>query len=127
MIDVIIFSKDRAAQCDLMLSGLKYYFREWSQQKYTILFTYSNDLHKLAYDRVKSLHPEPCFTWIKETNFYNDTKSIFNSGKNPLVSFLVDDDVFIDSFSLDSYEFKTFMDNSQIACLSPRIAPYTTY
>jgi hypothetical protein len=127
MIDVVIFSKDRAAQLDMMLSGLKHYFANWSTQKYTVLFTHSNDLHKLAYDRVKSLHQEKCFTWVKESNFYNDTKNIFNSGKNPLVSFLVDDDVFIDHFSLDSYEFKTFMDNSQIACLSPRIAPYTTY
>lgn len=125
MIDVIIFSKDRAAQLDLTLSGLKHYFREWREQSYTILYTYSSDLHKLAYDRAMILHPE--FKWVKETNFQQDTKNIFNSGTKSFVSFLVDDDVWINEMSINTYEFNEFKINSQIACLSPRIAPQVNY
>lgn len=125
MIDVIIFSKDRAAQLDLTLSGMKHYFKEWKEQSYTILYTYSNDLHKLAYDKAKNLHPE--FKWVKETNFHQDTKNIFNSGTQNYVSFMVDDDVWINEMSLNSPEFNEFKSNPQIACLSPRIAPYVNF
>ena len=127
MIDVIVFSKDRAAQLDMMLSGLKHYLKEWQSQSYTILFTYTNDLHKLSYDRVISLHPEKCFTWVKENNFQRDVINIFNSGKNAYCSFLVDDDVFINKFSLEDKEVKEFMRNDQIACVSPRIYPKVDY
>ena len=125
MIDVIVFSKDRAAQLDLTLSGLKRHLKEWAEQSYTILYTYSSDLHKLAYDKVKRLHPE--FKWIEETNFQQDTKNIFNSGNKSYVSFLVDDDVWINDMSLNSPEFNEFKNNPQIACLSPRISKQVNY
>lgn len=126
-IDVLIFSKDRPAQLDLTLQTLKNHFKEWRSQKYTILYTYSNKGYEQAYNRTKSYHSDPQFTWHKETNFKNNVIEIFNNGIYGYQSFLVDDDVFIDDFSLDSYEFNEFKNNTEIACLSPRIAPYVNY
>jgi hypothetical protein len=124
-LDVLIFSKDRAAQLDLTLSSMKNHFVDWRDYRFHVLFTYSNEMHKLSYDRVMSLHPE--FKWTKETHFRNDTIRIFNSFVGPYVSFLVDDDVFIDNMSLDCPEFKRFSSDPSIAVLSPRIAPYVNY
>jgi hypothetical protein len=128
MIDVLIFTKDRAAQLDLTLQGLKIYFKEWQQQKYTILMKTSNRAFQEAYQLVRKLHPEPQFEWRLESESFNhDVRHVFNKGKNPYQSFLVDDDVFINHFSLDSYEFNEFKRNDQIACLSHRISPYVNY
>lgn len=124
-LDVLIFSKDRAAQLDLTLQSMKNHFVDWRDYRFHILFTYSNDMHRASYQRVISLHQE--FRWFKENNFRNDVVGIFNSFKGPFVSFLVDDDVFIDNMSLDCPEFKEFERNPNIAVLSPRIAPYVNY
>jgi hypothetical protein len=125
MIHFILCSKDRACQLDLTLSSMKKYFKEWKDQTFDILYTYSNEAYKKGYDKVMSLHPE--FNWIKESNYRNDIINIFNNGKESLVSFLVDDDVFIDEVSLDSPEFKLFLENPKIACLSGRMAHYINF
>jgi hypothetical protein len=124
-LDVLILSKDRAAQLDLTLSTMKSHFVDWKDYRFHVLYTYSNGMHQVSYDKVKSYHPE--FQWVKETNFRNDVIRLFNSFQGPYVSFLVDDDVFIDNMSLDCPEFKEFTRNPEIAVLSPRIAPYVNY
>jgi hypothetical protein len=125
MIQFIICSKDRASQLDLTLSSMKTYFKEWKSQTFDILYTYSNEAYKKGYDKVMALHPE--FNWIKESNYRTDIINIFNNGKESLVSFLVDDDVFIDDITLESPEFKLFLENPKIACLSGRMAPYIDF
>lgn len=124
-LDVLVFSKDRAPQLDLTLQSMKNHFVDWRDYRFHILFTYSNDMHRAAYQRAVHLHSE--FTWHHESNFKNDVVRIFNSFKGPFVSFLVDDDVFIDHMSLDCPEFKEFANNPAISVLSPRIAPYVNY
>lgn len=123
-INIICWSKDRACQLDLTLSTFKKYFKEWKDQQVNIIYTYSNEFHKKGYDRVKELHPE--FSWIKERNFKNDTVIAFNSFL-PYTSFIVDDDVFIDYFSIEDPEFQEFFKNEDIACVSPRMAPYVNF
>lgn len=125
MLNIICWSKDRAAQLDLSLSTYKKYFKEWKDQNLSIIYTYSDSFYKQGYDKVIKLHPE--FNWIKETNFKQDTLNCFNNSDRKYTSFFVDDDVFIDSFSLDDPEFKEFSESEDIACLSCRIAPYVDY
>lgn len=121
MINIISYSKDRPAQLDLTLSSFKTYFKEWSEQKLTIIYTYSNDFFKQGYDLVKKYHPE--FNWIKETNFRLDTLNSFNSNSCEYTSWLMDDDIFINDFSLDTNTFKRFKNDELIACISPRLYP----
>jgi hypothetical protein len=110
---------------DLTLSSLKKYFKEWADQKYTIIYKHSNEFFKAGYDRCKELHPE--FNWVLETNFRQNTIDAFNANGQPYTTFLVDDDIFINHFSIDTPEFKTFESNPNIYCLSPRLAPYINY
>lgn len=124
MINVLCWSKNRSAQLDLTLSTYKKYFKEWKEQTLNIIYTYTDDFYKQGYDRVKQLHPE--FNWIKERDFRNDTLLTLSSFL-PYTSFLVDDDVIINPFSIQDPEFKEFFSNEDIACLSCRMAPYINY
>jgi len=125
MINTISWSKDRACQLDLTLTTYKKYFSEWKEQPFSIIYTASTARYNAGYDIVKKRHPE--FNWVKETNFRTDTISCFNKFKQPYTTFVVDDDVFIDFFSLKSDEFRTFQADQSIICISPRLAPYVTY
>lgn len=125
MINIISWSKNRACQLDLTLSTFKKYFKEWSQQPVSIIYTHTLNEYKCGYDIVKKLHPE--FNWILESNFRQDTINCFNKNNEPYVSFFVDDDIFIDYFSLEDSEMKEFFSNKNIACLSPRLAPYVNF
>lgn len=125
MINTIMWSKDRACQLDLTLSTYKKYFTEWREQQVNIIYTASTPDYAKGYERVKSLHPE--FNWIQESNFRQDTINCFNKFYRPFTTFVVDDDVFIDYFSLKSDEFNIFANDPSIICVSPRLAPYVTY
>lgn len=125
MINTIAWSKDRACQLDLTLTTYKKYFTEWKSQFLSIIYTSSNPAFNQGYEIVKARHPE--FNWVRETNFRQDTINCFDKYKRPFTTFMVDDDVFIDYFALKSDEFKLFLADPSIMCVSPRIAPYVTY
>jgi hypothetical protein len=125
MINTIIWSKDRACQLDLTLTTYKKYFAEWKDQQVNIIYTYTTPQYHQGYEIVKSKHPE--FNWIKESNFRQDTINCFNTYRRPYTTFVVDDDVFVDYFSLKSDEFKIFESDPRIICVSPRMAPYISY
>jgi hypothetical protein len=125
MINVVAWSKDRATQLDLMLSSYKKYFKNWKEQKLSIIYTFSNEEYGRAYELVKSYHPE--FNWIKETNFRNDTLRCINDFSNQYIAFLVDDDVFVDYLSTEDPEFEILKTNPKVACLSSRLAPYIDF
>jgi hypothetical protein len=125
MINTILWSKNRAAQLDLTLNTYKKYFKDWREQKLNVIYTFSNTFFEQGYNIVKKHHPE--FNWVRETNFRQDTLNCYNNADEKYTSFLVDDDVFVDSFSLDDKEFKEFDSSEDVACLSCRIAPYVNF
>lgn len=125
MINVTIWSKDRACQLDLTLTTYKKYFKQWRFCPLHIIYKFSSPLYKAGYEIVKKLHPE--FIWVEETNFRNNTlESIFNN-KNQYQAFMVDDDVFVDYFSYEDKECVNFFIEPAVACFSPRMAPYINY
>jgi hypothetical protein len=125
MINTIIFSKNRACQLDLTLATLKKYFKEWKEQEYTIIFRATDLAFVRAYERVRELHPE--FKWVEEHDFRTDTLAALNGSTQPWVSFVVDDDVFVDYFSIEDKPFKVLASNPYVACVSPRLAPHISF
>jgi len=121
MINIIVFSKDRACQLDLLLSSMKKYFGEWRNQAVSVLYTHSEERFGSGYRKIFQLHPE--FDYVPETDFKNDLVGIFNKASRDCTSFLVDDDMFIDYLSLDSAEFAAFRAKRRILCLSCRMSP----
>jgi hypothetical protein len=124
VISVCIFSKDRACQLDLLLRSIKTYFTQWSKQKIAIIYKATSEQYTNGYELVKKKHPE--FIFIKENNFKEDVKGFFAVSFKS-VMFLVDDDIFINEFSVESNEFKQFLSSPEILALSPRMHPNITY
>jgi SAM-dependent methyltransferase len=127
MLDVVIFSKDRACQLDLLLRSIKREFSGWRQANVQVLYTYSNRWFGAAYDGVLAAHPEFSYTCelSRDQGFRELTLELV--GKNPFVTFLVDDDVFKQPFTLDTPEFARFANDSSIMCLSLRMCPRMDY
>ncbi len=126
MINVVIFSKDRACQLELLLRSFKKCFIEWEQAETTVV--YKTDNHALAqgYHLCKKLHPEFHYVSESATSFKQATLNAINED-NALTMFLVDDIVFKEKFSLLDPEFQQFGNDSEILCISLRLYPRVNY
>jgi len=88
MINILVWSKDRACQLNALLRSLRTYI----PSSVVVLYTYSNDDFKAGYDVVRAEHP--FVTFIKENDFYEDTiYSIEGMRSNNIC--LTTDDTFI--------------------------------
>lgn len=127
MINVIIYSFDRACQLDLALRSIEDNFVEWRECKFNIICKWTNEEYKKGYLRVKELHKHPSFIFIQETNFKTDTLNAINNSNKKYTTWMMDDDAFIRPFSLNDEPFKIFEKDLGVSCLSPRLAPYMDY
>lgn len=123
MINIIIFSKNRAAQLDLLLNSIKMFFVDWNKYTFNILYTFDNEEYKKGYDIVKNIHSE--FNYVREIDFKQDVLSLMKD--NPYTIYGVDDDVFIDKFSMDCQEINIFNNDEKIYCVSLRMHPKMNY
>lgn len=128
MINIIVFSKDRACQLELLLRSIKRFFKEWKKNVPKILYTYSDKNFKKGYEKLKQLHPEYKYICEKDTSniFKQKVIKLINLSK-PYTMFLVDDDVLKEKFTLKSREFNLFNNLKNILCLSLRMHPKITY
>ena len=127
MLNIIVFSKDRAAQLELFIRSMKMYFKEFNQYKINILYTYSNDNFKLGYEKLFLIHNDKNINYIKETLKFKEHVLLLLDQENPYTVFFVDDIVFKNPFTLESKQFKLFTMNDEILTLSLRLHPYLTY
>jgi len=127
MLNIIIFSKDRACQLELLLRSMKEYFKEFYEHKISILYTYSNDNFKLGYEKLFSIHNDKNIIYIKETQSFKNHVLLLLDQDNPYSVFFVDDIVFKNPFTLGCKQFNLFTLNDDILTLSLRLHPYLTY
>ncbi|MBX5469438.1 MAG: FkbM family methyltransferase [Thermoleophilaceae bacterium] len=127
MLDLVIFSKDRACQLDLLLRSYKTFFRDQDAVRLQVIYTYEGEDFGRAYQVVRELHPEP--RWVCELDSAVGFRQLALDavGHSPYVMFLVDDDVFKEPFTLSSPEFERFAQDPQIAALSLRMCPRMNY
>lgn len=123
MINITIFSKDRACQLNLLLDSIKLMFKNYNKYIFNILYTYSNEEFQKGYDIVQKNHKD--FNYIKENNFKLNTISLIQSV--PYTMFMVDDNVFKETFDFNSFEFNWFQKDLSIFCLSLRMCPRINY
>lgn len=127
MVNIIVFSKDRACQLELFLRSMKLYFKEFSEYKINILYTYSDIKFREGYEKLFKIHSDENINYIKESQgFRNDVLLLLNPDNLHSV-FFVDDIVFKNPFTLDCKQFKLFTLNDDILALSLRLDPYLTY
>ena len=101
--NVIIFSKDRACQLDLLLRSIKDLWENWYEFKIDVIWTYSNEDFKAGYEKIMKDHPDISFIG-QAVNFKDSVVSATNTQKE-YTMFLVDDIVFKEPFKLrDDFE-----------------------
>jgi len=121
--NIVIFSKDRAAQLDLFLRSMKRFFPDWHKYRdIHVLYTYSNEAFGAGYVRTITTHPEFHYAFENKGKFKADTLNLLLKERN-FTMFFVDDNIFKNHFSLRSEEVKEFIIREDIACVSLRLCP----
>ena len=113
MINIIIFSKDRACQLDLLLRSLRRRFK--LGYTLSVLYTYSNDNYKEGYVLVKNIWSRYVY-FKKELNFKEDLINMFLTNYK-FTLYLTDDNFFTKDVIVDGY-FKLFEDSDIFLALS---------
>lgn len=121
MIKTIIFSKNRAAQLDLLLRSIKDNFS--MIYDISILYKSTSQCFTEGYDKVKSKFPD--LDWVEETDFVHDYKTILNDIISPYTLILVDDEVVVDDCMVDNALSE--MVNKNLHCISLRMHPNVNY
>lgn len=116
--NIVIFSKDRPAQLQLLIRSIEKYFVNYKDFTFNILYKHTSTLSELGYDFLKERYPE--FKFHKEENFKDDLLKLINV-KDDLTMFGVDDDVFKDYFDMRSDELSFFQYENDCASLSLRM------
>jgi SAM-dependent methyltransferase len=123
-LDLVVFSKDRPAQLELLLRSAKVFFGDWREVNWTVLYTASGDDFSRGYDLVRREHPE--FRYVDERQYPQDFKALMlgQLGGSPYTAFLVDDNVFKEPFTLlDSPELARLASDDEVMALSVRMCP----
>jgi hypothetical protein len=124
MINIILFSKDRPAQCDLFLSSMKEFFSEYKEQKINVLYTFSNKEFEKGYKKLIQYYPD--INFVLERSFKSDLLNLITENQQHTV-FFVDDIIWKNKFTFKSKEFEKFKTDHHILCLSLRLDPNLTY
>ena len=116
-LNLVIFSKNRPAQLELLLRSMKLFWKEWNSSKVTVIYK-SDKEYQPGYNTVIELNK-----WIDfspEVSFKPQLLRMIDPDKK-YIAFDCDDDVFIRPFSLLDKEVKLFENNPDIMTLSLRL------
>ncbi len=127
---VIIFSKNRAAQAELLLRSIKELVVDWRDWFITVFYHGDNDAFEDSYKILKSIHPE--FHYHHEDDEKSLKEQICNlisMEKKTFFSFFVDDLVVIRPFSIHDRQFNLLKENrtGEVLALSLRLNPHISY
>ena len=122
LLNVIIFSKDRAMQLDLLLKSILLNFNV-EDYKLNILYKASNDEYNRGYNMIRDLYPQ--FSYKREENFKSDLMSLFNDSEYTV--FLTDDDIIYQSFKLNKDELHNIFMLTDAMCFSLRLGLNTKH
>jgi len=91
---LIIFSKDRACQLDLLLRSITFRF-SYLPSRISILYTWSDEKFQKGYEKLQEKGHISRIEWIRERDFATDlSRLVGQMNREDYVLFLVDDNVF---------------------------------
>lgn len=123
--NIIVFSKNRAAQLELFIRSFKKYVV--NPEKYTIkiIYLFTDQQYELGYDKLIQMKYSNV-QYIREINFKQDIISCIELNKRYL-TFFVDDNVFKNSIDFYDNQMHIFDMDREILCRSLRLHPNLTY
>lgn len=127
MFNVVVFSKDRPAQLDLLIRSMQKNLL-WKNtpkriEKIYILYKCSDGRYKSGYHRLIGNIPD-VFCLYEEHDFKEDLIYMVDVEK-PYTFFLVDDNIFVRRAYVEDYA--VYLRNEKLICYSMRMAPGYTY
>lgn len=131
LLNIVIFSKDRGCQIDLLLRSMARFFPV--DDPVNILYTWSSEEYADGY--MMTIERHQSHNWVDEhtaspqygVGFRAWVRQLIDPGR-PYTMFLVDDNVFKEPFSLENNErFAEFKGREDVACFSLRMHPAITY
>ena len=126
MINVVIFSKDRPAQLELLLRSMKRFFVEWNKVHTSILYRHTTEDYRVGHEKTKRHHPEFSYVLEQPGKFKEQTVSLIKE-ENQATMFFVDDMVFKNYLALRSDPIRKFLADDNILCVAIRICPRINY
>ncbi|MDB4575817.1 hypothetical protein N9112_02545 [bacterium] len=123
-LNIVIFSKDRACQLDLLLVSMKKMFAEYRHCTIAVLYTTSGKAFEQGYKILKKSHKNIDF--INERDFKKDLLLQIQP-ENYYTVFFVDDIVWKEPFTVNCDELKLLKNDPDILCLSLRLDSNLTY
>ena len=126
LLDLIVFSKDRACQLDALLRSIRAFLTV--PHRLHVLYTTSDQAFEDGYDALRLMHPG--VQWVGEDgNFGDALRGLMRSlsaGPGRYLMFMVDDQLFTREFSAG--DLITLLDrDEQILGVSLRLGEGTTY
>jgi len=125
-LNIIIFSKNRAAQLDLCLRSLREYWAEFTSYTPVVLYKADSDWYKQGYWMMDDEEYHKKVIYEQEIDFRAQLNRLMRTDKKYTV-FFCDDCIAVKHWSLDSREFAQLKKCSWIQTLSLRLSPRLNY
>ena len=123
--NIIIFSKNRAAQLELFIRSFNKYVKNPTNYLIKVIYTYDEDKFEKGYEKLINMN-YPNVQYIKETNFKQDIINCLDLTKK-FTTFFVDDNVFKNEFDFFDEQMDIFINDKEILCRSLRLHPRLIY
>jgi hypothetical protein len=127
-VTTIFFSKDRALQLDAAIRSFHASCRDSSVSRQSVIYACSDENHEKQYRALKKVYPMVRF--VREENFLQDLLSILSGNpctRSPHLLFLVDDNVFVRSWSIKNVTAYLESEKDSAIGLSLRLGRNTTF
>lgn len=125
MFNIVIYSKDRACQLDLLLRSIETNFENWENQNLTVIYKATFTDYRVGYDICRWEHRNFMFVDEEKEEFKRATMRCLNP-KNLFTLWFMDDNVMLRRFSKEDAHFQRFARDPNILCLSLRMHPGVT-
>jgi hypothetical protein len=117
MIDVLIWSKDRACQLDLLLRSMFKNLPNFESCSVHIIYKASDEKFQQGYDIIRQKYD---MVLIKENDFYTDTMFVLNNYDSHIL-FLADDNIFYRYNEISPDKIVSIMHENDVCCFSLRL------
>ncbi|MBL0174856.1 MAG: glycosyltransferase [Ignavibacteria bacterium] len=122
---VLVFSKDRALQCDAVLRSFRLHCADASAAAVTVLYACSGARHERMYEILANeWRHESWLRFRREKDFRADVRALL--AERPFILFVVDDTLFVRPFSLEGTA-RALASHAQALGFSLRLGRNTRY
>ena len=119
MINIIVFSKNRAAQLELFIRSFKKYVANADNYTIKVIYLCTDDQYEKGYRKLFEMKYSNV-EYIRESNFKQNVIETIDKNKKYTV-FFVDDNIFKNPFDFFDEQMEIFNNDKEILCRSLRL------